>query len=426
MKRANIVITDEFMLIKKKDFDEIISPTLEPRHFAGRPVDYHEEPKQIFLSSARTKSNWGWKQTVTTVTNHYKGGKIKYGFYIGDIFTAVANGIQTKNQYIQRKRDTDDMSFMQEYLNIFLGNSEDSIFKYEDFEQNQTIEEAFYPRDYQDLIDGKEQTYKFKDNRIYYLTSDIAVATGDDNDNTVFILGYVDLDTGRKGYDYVATLSGTNSIEQVIMIKRLFYEYHCSYFVQDSKGIGNVLYDLLTVPTYDKLYDTTYPAWTANTIPELQISSDTVINDKVIRTMSNDAVSVIIPFAGTAELNSNGHLALRKALKDKQIDLLMDDYEKKGELEDKNPRYILKDSEEKTKILLPFVQTRFLINEAVALEVKFTETGNIKLQEAKRTATKDRYMTLMMANMFGDKLLNYYSNSEGIDDADLDDLILVY
>lgn len=93
-KRSSVVITDEFMLIKKKDYDEIIAPTLEPRRFAGRPKDYPEEPKQIFLSSARNKTNWGWKHLVNAVNKHYKGGHTKYGFYAGDIFTAVANGIR--------------------------------------------------------------------------------------------------------------------------------------------------------------------------------------------------------------------------------------------------------------------------------------------------------------------------------------------
>ena len=44
----------------------------------------------------------------------------------------------------------------------------------------------------------------------------------------------------------------------------------------------------------------------------------------------------------------------------------------------------MKSAEEKADILIPFVQTRFMINEAVALEVKFTETGLIKLQELKK------------------------------------------
>ena len=34
--------------------------------------------------------------------------------------------------------------------------------------------------------------------------------------------------------------------------------------------------------------------------------------------------------------------------------------------------------------------------------------GLIKLQEAKRTNTKDRYMTVGYMNLFGDKLVNKY------------------
>lgn len=69
-----------------------------------------------------------------------------------------------------------------------------------------------------------------------------------------------------------------------------------------------------------------------------------------------------------------------------------------------------------------------MINEAVALEVKFTDTGLIKVQEAKRTATKDRYMTFGMFCLFGDKLYNKYCKNDNndIDDIDWDEISLVY
>ena len=68
------------------------------------------------------------------------------------------------------------------------------------------------------------------------------------------------------------------------MLKRLFYEYHSSYFVMDSRGVGYGMYDILTVETYDNEYGVTYPAWGVNTDKQLQLSSDTVVNDKIIRT----------------------------------------------------------------------------------------------------------------------------------------------
>ena len=426
-ERSNITITDEFMLVKKKDYDEIIEPTLRVRDFKGRPADYDEEPKQIFLSSARTKTNWGWTHLKNCVEQHYKSHSSNYGFFLVDIFTSVLTGILTKKQYLQRKKNTDDMSFAQEYLNIFLGNSEDSIFKYEDFEQNQTIENAFYPRTKQDIIDVREQKYKFRDSDIRYLTCDIAVATGDENDNTVFMLGKLNKNTGKLSEEFISTENGLNSVKQVVLIKRYFYEYKCKYFVQDTKGVGNTIYDMLTTETFDEEFGITYPAWTVCTDKELQISSDNVINDKITRTMSNNAQEVIIPFAGTAEINSLMHLTTRKMLKDGTVNLLMDDYDKKAKLEDKDPMFIMKSAEEKANILIPFVQTRFMVNEAVALEVKLTETNLIKVQEAKRTATKDRYMTFGMFCLFGDRLINKYcKQNNDDDDIDWDEVNLVF
>ena len=426
-ERSNVTITDEFMLVKKKDYDEIIEPTLRMRDFKGRPADYNEEPKQIFLSSARTKTNWGWTHLKNCVEQHYKSHGSNYGFFLVDIFTSVLTGIITKKQYLQRKKNTDDMSFAQEYLNIFLGNSEDSIFKYEDFEQNQTIENAFYPRTKQDIIDVREQKYKFRDNDIRYLTCDIAVATGDENDNTVFMLGKLNKNTGKLSEEFISTENGLNSVKQVVLIKRYFYEYKCKYFVQDTKGVGNTIYDMLTTETFDEEFGITYPAWTVCTDKELQISSDNVINDKITRTMSNNAQEVIIPFAGTAEINSLMHLTTRKMLKDGTVNLLMDDYDKKAKLEDKDPMFIMKSAEEKANILIPFVQTRFMVNEAVALEVKLTETNLIKVQEAKRTATKDRYMTFGMFCLFGDRLINKYcKQNDDDDDIDWDNVSLVF
>ena len=425
--RSNIVITDEFVLVKKKDYDEIIEPTLRVRDFKGRPSDYPEETKQIFLSSAKTKTSWGWTHLKNCVEQHYKGKSSSYGFFLVDIFTSVLTGILTKKQYIQRKKNSDDMSFQQEYLNIFLGNNEDSIFKYEDFEPNQVIENVFYPRTVQDIIDVREQKYKFRDSEIRCLVCDIAVATGDENDNTTFLLGKINKNTGQRSMEYLETANGMNSIEQVKMMKRYFYEYKCSYFVIDSRGVGAVLWDLFTIPTDDPEFGVTYPAWTVNTDKELQISSDTVINDKITRAMTKDAQEVMIPFVGTAELNSLMHLTTRKALKDGVVSLPLDDYDKKAKLEDKDPTFIMKSAEEKADILIPFVQTRFMINEAVSLEVKFTETGLIKLQEAKRTDTKDRYMTFGMFCVFGDKLYNKYcKNDNDDDDIDWDNVSLVF
>ena len=417
-KRANVVITDEFVLIKKKDYQEIIAPTLEVRKFGGRPSDYVEDTKEIFLSSAKTKTNWGWRHLVNCVNQHYKNKRIKYGFFMGDIFTSIANGIQTKKQYIQKKRDTDDMSFEQEYLNIFIGNSENSIFKYEDFEACQVLSNPFYPTTTEQILYDEKNKYKFTDDEIRILACDIAVATGNENDNTVFMLMTINKETGYRKVEYIRAYNGLNTLTQVMLMKRLFYDYKCSYFIVDTKGVGNPIFDILTVETEDTEFNKIYPAWTVCTDKRLQISSDTVIKDKISRTISLDAEPVVVPYAGNADLNSQMHYAVRKTLKDRNIAFLKDDTEVQGILLDKDTKWITKTAEEKEKILLPFVNTRYLINESVSLEAKITEDNKLKLSEAKRTDTKDRYMTLGMANLLADKIYSKYTSYDIDDDYD--------
>ena len=414
--RTNISILDECVLVKRKDYDAIVEPMLEPYNVNGLYI----EPKQIFMTSAKTKDKWVWKHLIKCVNGHYKDPHIKYGFFAGDIFTAVANKVQTKKQYLTRKENTNEFEFNQEFLNLWQGESEGSLFTFEQFHNQQVLDKAFYPRTPQQYIDCEPNEYDFSnDDEIRWMANDIAVAGGNENDNSAIILGKVGSDDLIKKVEYITTKNGMNSLEQVILIKRLFYEYKCSYYVMDSKGVGNVLFDLLTVPTEDTEYGVTYPAWTVCKDKRLQISSDNVINDKIQRTLTSDAQEVIIPIAGTAEINSNMHLSLQKALKDKKIQFLQDDAEVEYKIQTDNPKWVTLSAEEKAEFLLPFLETRFTVNESISLNTEY-KGGLVKVKED-RSATKDRYMTLAMFNYFGDKLINTLLNDDYVDEVNLDD-----
>ena len=420
--RAQIVILDEAAICSKKLYQTCAEPTLSQRIFVGRPNDYVEEPKQIFLSSARSKTNWLWKQLINCVVGYYKKGRIKYGFMCVDALSGVASKIQTPNQYLQRKKNTDDLTFRQEYLNEFLGTSENSIFKLEDFEVNQTLENPFYLKTLDDILDDEKYKYDFSnDKEIRIVVCDIALATGNENDNSVWIFMSINKETNERKVENVIPKNGLNTVTQVKLMKRFFYEYKAHYLMMDVKGVGQGVYDLLTVETIDPEFATIYPAWTVCKDSSLQITSDTVMNDKIQRTISVDAEEVIIPYAGTSELNTQLHLSLRKALKDRNISFLKDESIIKAKIEDEDSKFFTRSSEYKAQVLLPFLQTKFMINEAISLEVKFSENGNIKLQEAKRTDVKDRYMTLAMGNLLADKIFNKYHREDEEEDIDLED-----
>lgn len=413
--RTNISILDEAVLVKKKDYDAIVEPMLEPYNFNG----LYLEPKQFFLTSAKTKDKWMWRHLVNCVNGHYKDKNVKYGFFSGDIFTAVANKIQTKKQYLTRKQNTNEFEFNQEFLNLWQGESEGSLFTYEQFHEIQDLPNAFYPRTTEEIISKEENNYNYIDTQIRYMSNDIAVASGQENDNSVCMLGNLDLETGYKNVEYITAINGMNSVEQVKLIKRLFYEYKCQYYVMDSKGIGNVLFDYLTVPTEDTELGVIYPAWTVCDDKKLQISSDTVVNDKIKRTITANAEEVIIPIAGNAEINSNMHLTLQTTLKNKEIHLLIDDDEFEYKESVNNPKWSLLSSEKKALLKLPYLETRFMINESVTLNTEY-KNGLVKVIED-RSATKDRYMTLAMFNYFGEKLKNKYLQDDDDDEIDIEE-----
>ena len=145
--------------------------------------------------------------------------------------------------------------------------------------------------------------------------------------------------------------------------------------------IGNSIFDLLTQPTYDGMFGTTYPAWTVNKEPLLQIVSPSVQNDKIQRTISDDAEEVVIPIVGTASLNTEMHLALRKNLREDKIKFLIDDAEALANLEQRDPYWVTKSSEYRAEKLLPFLKTRFMINESVSVEAEIKDNGNIKAEK---------------------------------------------
>lgn len=425
--RCQMLILDEAAICSKSMYQSVAEPCLTQRQWSGKPVGYTELTPQILLSSARNKANWLWKTLLTTVNGYYnKFSRTKYTFICVDVLSATASGIQSPSQYYQRKKNTDDLTFQQEYMNIFIGANENSIFRFEDFEQNQILEEPFYPRTLDDILDKKDSNYVFSDDWIRFISCDIALATGEENDNSIYIFMAVNKKTGQRKIENVIRQNGLNTVLQVMLMKRYFYDYKATYIIQDTKGVGQSVYDLLTTETYDTDYGVTYPAWTVCLDKDLQISSDTVINDKLQRTISNNAEEVIIPYAGTSELNSQLHLLLRKVLRDKKIDFLKDDGEMQYKIEELDPTFITKSSEEKAFIMNPYIQTRLMINEAVSLEVKFMENGNIKLSEAKRTDTKDRYMTLGMGNFLSEKIYNKYLRDDSDEEFDESDFSEIY
>lgn len=424
--RSTILIGDEAVRLKKKDIDGIAEPTLRPRQIAclSEYPNYLEEPKQIYLTSAKAKTSWVWTDLKKCVEGRYKRSNTKYRFFALDIFCAVAEKIQTIKQLEQRRRDNDEMSFQQEYLNIFLSENEDSMFSYADFEKNQVLEKAFYLRKPSEYICGEPNPYHYKDDVVRIVVADIAMsATTDsnhDNDNTVLIYMEIDLNKGTKKVESIGALNGANSIEQAKLLKRAFYEYRATYFSIDARGVGSPLLDTLGLETYDDEYNITYPSWKVNRDRSISMCSDAVLDEKIQRELDTNGVEVVIPIVATSQSNHEMHIAFRKALRNGDIMFLKDDNDIKVKMEDKDPYFITKSAEEKANILLPYLETKFMVNEAISLETKFLESGLIKLKES-RSAQKDRYIACAYANQLSEKIILKHQKEEEQGDFNVSD-----
>lgn len=426
--RSTMVIIDEARLVKKKDVDGIIVQTLRPRRTPytqeKKYAEFFEEPQQIYLSSAKQKSNWLYRFMIKTVNNFYhhnyldENDKLSYGFLAADIYTSVASGIKTEAQMLNDRENTDELSFEMEALNLWLGENENSLFTYEAFNQQQVLSSGFVPSEHYESFPPRDKNNKYR-----VLAMDIAVASGRENDNTVFVLGYYDEKENKRKVEYIRAYNGLNSLNQVVMAKRLFYDYGCDYFVVDTKGVGNVMYDMLTVKTFDEDRMEEYPAWTIVEDNMLQISSEKVLTDKAIRTIDKDAVPVIIPIAGTPEINSNVHLSMRKNLNDHKIEFLKDESEAEILLAE-DEGWLFKSPEERANILIAYTETRLMVYESISLQQKMTSAGIAVVED--RSATKDRYMATGYFNYFCDKLETKLAREAQGDEGMLDDMQLVF
>lgn len=424
--RSTVLINDEAVRLKKKDIDSIAEPTLRPRQMSclANYPDYLEEPKIINATSAKTKTSWVWNDLKKCVEGRFKRSNTKYRFYSGDIYTAVAEKIQTIKQLEQRRRDNDEYSFQSEYLNIFLSENEDSMFSYADFEKNQVLEKCFYQRDSYAYISNEPNKYKYRESVIRIVVADIAMSASTDNDhdndNTVIIYMEIDLYKGIKRVESITSLNGANSIEQAKLLKRAYYEYRAHFLGIDARGVGSPLLDTLGQEIYDEEYGIMYPPIRVIRDRSISMCSDIVLDEKIQREITSEGEEVIIPIVATAQSNHEMHLAFRKALKDGNIKFLKDNNDMKSLLEDKDPYFITKSAEEKAKILMPYLETKFMINESISLETKFLDSGKIKLKEA-RSAQKDRYIACAYANMIADKILLKHNKDEEQGDINIED-----
>ncbi len=439
--RSTLLIYEECRLLKKGIIDSVFEKMAHPRQakflqnpkYAGDPR-WIEECQSIYITSARTKSEWFFNTFKTIVGETYNNHIIPYNFFAGDIFLSIIFGLKTKSDYFKAKKTSGELDFMMEDLNIMLGESEDAFFKRESFKKNQIIQTAFRKPTYEQIISKKQINRPKRENEYRLLFIDYAFANTTSsksaNDHTVIgcMYGLYEDEVLHRGVDCIFTHDAGDSIGTEKLIRELFWQYQADYIVMDSRNGGENFFDHLTQtyehPQLGKFWNnhgfTVVPEESLNVVPKAKI------DDLINRTVDPQAIPCIIPIIGTSDLNSIMWIELQKRLTNNEISFLIDDMDYEIQLNDREDYFELT-TEEKAELKYPYAQTMLMINEAVNLKQEWRD-GRVKLSEP-RTGYKDRIVALSYGNYIMTLLENKLNikNQQDLadDDVDWDNISLV-
>ena len=219
------------------------------------------------------------------------------------------------------------------------------------------------------------------------------------------------MDLNGKMLDYITNLT--------------IYKYNADYFIPDIRSGGETLFNRMTMP-WDKekvLGDRKACGLTVSTERDLQVVPDNKIQDLIDRTVDKNALPCIIPMIGTADLNAQMWVELKKQLESNNIKFLIPCQEKQTQLEDSG-EYFDMTSEEFAQAMLPYGQVESLITEAINLSAEFKD-GRVKLREP-RSMTKDRAVCLAYGNYIASKIENKYNQSAYDEAIDYENIQLVW
>lgn len=400
-KRANLLIIDEFRLVDLDVINTVLRKFnassrqpgfLKKQEYKGNEK-YLERNKEIYLSSAWFKIHWSWARFLAYLEKMSEGHKY---FVCGLPYQiAVKEGLYNKAQAQDEmsESDFDPIAWSMEMDALFYGENSKAFFKLKDIMKIRTLQLPMYSKEFYDAIRLPNVKYTPPTGgEIHVLSCDIAVASGSDNDNTVFAV--LKLVPSKQGYErrifYIETMNGGHSVVQANRIKQLFYDFDCSYVALDTKGVGFGVYDQLVIDSFDKERGVEYKAWTC-------------FNDSEMANRCNviDAPPVIYSIKADVKLNSAMAFSLRDKIKRGKIKMLLDENKARQNLLSIKT-YSQLSVEEQVEVELPFKQTSALVNEMINLKTEVVQ-NQITLKES-GSMRKDRYTAIGYANLLADKL----------------------
>lgn len=409
--RATILIYEEFRMIPKKIIDSVLSPFLEVRQapytFFEEYAGLVEEEKEIYISSAWYKSHWMWTLMKSFVKEMFT--KKTACVIAMDYSIVLKHGIKTRNYLIKERKKLDPVSWAIEYENTMIAENTHAYFTYEMLNKNRITKRAFYPRQDVDVISRVKNKYAIpkQAGEIRIISCDIAMETRDTSDNSVFscirllpenreykssdVAGeHIEVKQGyKRQVSYLEAVNDKETTKQAIRIKQLYYDFDADYCVLDARNAGISVYDQLAKTLYDQDRNIEYKPWKC-------------INDKEMAERINIAGAEENVFAikASSEINSSIAVAMRTALNDKMIDLLVTNEEGLDEIQTHIPEYASESVDMQIFYERPYQETTALVNEMIRLEYTILEQTRLVRIENSSNTHKDRYTSVSYGNYF--------------------------
>lgn len=396
--RANILIVDEFRMVKKDTIDTVLKKFLTSRRMppykdltdAERKVEYAKEPnKSCFLSSAYFKDHWSFNKMLDTFKLMLDDSKTDFvcGFpYQLSVQEGLLFSEDVESDMLES--DFNEIKWSMEMEAVWFGDEDGAFFDFDSISKNRRIKYAMLPDKLSGLLGRNNQKVKIpqkQNGEKRILSADVALMSSSKHNNdatAIFINQMLPSKGGRytNNIVYSDSYEGLHTEDQALVIRRLYDEYLCDYIVLDCTGLGLGVYDALVRDIVDPDTGEVYPALSCCNDQEMAARCTTTGADKVIWSIK-----------ASPKLNSDCAVLLREGFRSGKIRLLMTEYDADVVMSEIKGYKSLSPSE-KVKLQMPYVHTTLLINELVKLQHE-ESGGRVRVYE-RSGMRKDRYSSL--------------------------------
>lgn len=417
--RANILIVDEFRMVKKDTIDTVLKKFLTSRRMPPyreltqeqRKKEYAKEPnKSFFLSSAYFKDHWSYNKMIDTFKMMLNDSKTDFvcGFpYELSIQEGLLFPEDVESDMLES--DFSEIKWSMEMEAMWFGDDGGTFFDFNSISKNRKIKYPMLPDRLSSKIgnSSKVRIPPKQNGEKRILSADIALMSSKKHNNdasAIFINQLVPTKVGRyiSNIVYCDSMEGLHTEDQALVIRKLYDEYQCDYIVLDTNGVGLGCFDCLVRDMSDPETGEVYPALSCCNDPAMADRCTVIGADKVIWSIK-----------ASAALNSECAILLREGFKSGKVRLLATEYDADVLLSDIGG-YSKLSGLDQEYLKAPYTHTTLLINELVNLQHE-ESGGKVKIFE-KAGMRKDRYSSLSynyyVATQIENKLSKKFNNSQ--------------